>query len=128
MSIGAHKRAAIIARDDSTCYLCHRKLEADEITLDHVTPKSRGGTDAGENLKVACLNCNEIKGERLPGECAASEFIPDKPPMKIQDAESQRTRDKLTKANQRLRLAHVVIDPNTPQSVIDMLTAVIETN
>jgi hypothetical protein len=46
----------------------------------------------------------------------------------IQVAEAQRARDKLTKANQRLRLAHVVINPNTPQSVIDLLTAVIEKN
>lgn len=62
-------RAAIIARDNSTCYLwCGRKLEPSEITIEHVVPLSRGGTHTADNLRVACMPCNSRKGRRLLSE------------------------------------------------------------
>lgn len=54
-------RAAIITRDNSTCYLCGQKLEPDEITFDHVIPFELGGNHTAENLKVACRPCNSAK-------------------------------------------------------------------
>jgi len=38
------------------------------IVLDHILPRSRGGTDALHNLALACVNCNERKGDRTPEE------------------------------------------------------------
>lgn len=35
---------------------------------DHVIPRSRGGTDRFENLVLACLPCNSLKGARLLSE------------------------------------------------------------
>ena len=32
------------------------------LELDHVIPKSRGGTDHIENLQLLCPSCNRIKG------------------------------------------------------------------
>lgn len=32
------------------------------LTIDHHRPRSRGGTDDGENLVYACARCNEHKG------------------------------------------------------------------
>lgn len=32
-------------------------------TLDHVIPKSKGGTNCKENIVAACVNCNSLKGE-----------------------------------------------------------------
>ena len=125
MSISASKRAKVIARDDSTCYLCKRRLEYDEITIDHVTPTIRGGTDAIENLKVACSNCNSVKGNRLVSECDASEFIPDEPPLKVNGAGAHR-HAKLTHANQRLYLARVVVNSNTPQAIIERMIAAVK--
>jgi hypothetical protein len=37
-------------------------------TIDHVLPRSRGGKDEWENLVACCLKCNNIKGDRTPGE------------------------------------------------------------
>jgi hypothetical protein len=62
-------RVRIIERDKQTCYMCKRKLAIEEITLDHVRPRSRGGDDSEANLKVACEPCNNRKGDRLPEEC-----------------------------------------------------------
>ena len=69
---GKIDRAALIERDNYTCYLCWKVLSpltltphSDRLTVDHVVPLSRGGTHALDNLKVACLSCNDKKGAKL---------------------------------------------------------------
>lgn len=59
-------RVAIIARDNSTCYLCERVLSRNEITLDHYIPLSAGGPHTAANLRVACRSCNSRKWTHLP--------------------------------------------------------------
>lgn len=58
-------RAAIIRRDDKTCWICQKRLDFNQIELDHVTPLSRGGKHIPENIKVACRPCNAWKGDRI---------------------------------------------------------------
>ena len=120
VKIGAQKRAAVIERDDSTCYLCHRKLEYDEITIDHVTPPGRGGTKELDNLKVACYRCNNIKGGRLVEECSPDEFITNESPIKV-SGPGVHKREKLAKAHQRIYLVQVAVNVNTPQAVIERM-------
>lgn len=36
--------------------------------VDHVMPRSRGGSDDAENLVIACSHCNRSKGSRTPEE------------------------------------------------------------
>jgi len=62
-------RRKIIERDNSTCYMCGRKLGYLEIVLDHVIPIARGGSHSEDNMKVACAPCNSRKGDKLPAEC-----------------------------------------------------------
>lgn len=38
------------------------------LTLDHIVPKARGGSDSWENLVCACTSCNNKKGDRTPAE------------------------------------------------------------
>ncbi len=38
------------------------------LTIDHIIPKARGGTDSWENLIAACTSCNNKKGDRTPIE------------------------------------------------------------
>lgn len=61
-------RATIIARDNSTCYLCGVVLEPRSVCLDHVVPLSRGGPHTAENLRVTCRKCNERKHDKLLSE------------------------------------------------------------
>lgn len=43
------------------CAYCHCELKLEDVTADHVTPRSRGGTEDG-NIVCACLGCNQAKG------------------------------------------------------------------
>lgn len=56
----------IFARDSYTCQYCG--TETKELTLDHVTPRNRGGQHTWENLVGACKSCNHRKRNRTPEE------------------------------------------------------------
>jgi 5-methylcytosine-specific restriction endonuclease McrA len=59
-------RRNIFERDQNTCQYCRNKGE--QLTLDHIIPRSRGGPDLWENLVTACVRCNIKKGNRTPKE------------------------------------------------------------
>jgi 5-methylcytosine-specific restriction endonuclease McrA len=61
-------RRNIFERDDNCCQYCGRKFERSELTLDHVVPRSRGGTSTWNNIVLACIRCNLRKGDRLLNE------------------------------------------------------------
>ncbi|HYQ80593.1 MAG TPA: HNH endonuclease [Anaeromyxobacteraceae bacterium] len=61
-------RFNIYARDDSTCQYCGRRLPRSELNLDHVLPRSRGGSTTWENVVCSCVACNLRKGGRSPDE------------------------------------------------------------
>lgn len=64
----ALSRKNILMRDRSTCQYCGEVLPASELTLDHVTPRSRGGLSTWENLVACCHVCNRQKGNQLLAE------------------------------------------------------------
>lgn len=64
----ALSRKNILLRDRYTCQYCGGVFSANELTLDHVTPRSRGGKSSWENLVTSCRRCNNHKGDRLPDE------------------------------------------------------------
>ncbi|HKS90501.1 MAG TPA: HNH endonuclease [Tepidiformaceae bacterium] len=61
-------REGILRRDRSTCVYCSGNAQ----TVDHVLPKSRGGSDSWLNLVAACKACNGRKGDRTPQEAGMS--------------------------------------------------------
>lgn len=50
------------------CIYCHRELTMKEATLEHKQPLSRGGTNAKENLAIACKKCNYSKNNKTEEE------------------------------------------------------------
>jgi 5-methylcytosine-specific restriction endonuclease McrA len=64
----ALSRKNILMRDHYTCQYCGNAGGAGDLTLDHVVPRSRGGSSSWENLVAACRRCNNRKGARLPEE------------------------------------------------------------
>ena len=62
------KRLRIFVRDRFRCQYCGQKRGASELTLDHITPRSREGRSTPENLATACVSCNTRKGSRTPEE------------------------------------------------------------
>jgi 5-methylcytosine-specific restriction endonuclease McrA len=59
-------RRNLFHRDGHRCQYCG--YSGDKLSVDHVVPRSRGGSDAWENVTTACLPCNVRKGNRTPRE------------------------------------------------------------
>ena len=59
-------RREIFARDHNTCQYCGKT--GNDLTLDHVLPRHRGGQHTWENLVAACRPCNHRKGGHTPEE------------------------------------------------------------
>jgi len=55
-------------RDGNRCQYTCKLLKADEGSLDHILPRSRGGKDEWENLVWSDKAVNARKGNRLPHE------------------------------------------------------------
>ncbi|MGH9755073.1 MAG: HNH endonuclease [Blastocatellia bacterium] len=61
-------RKNILLRDHYTCQYCDKVFNPSELTLDHVIPKSRGGSSNWDNLVASCKRCNNRKGNGTPDE------------------------------------------------------------
>lgn len=55
-------------RDAFTCQYCGVALSANDLTVEHVLPRSRGGPTSWENCVAACEGCNARKADRTPRE------------------------------------------------------------
>jgi 5-methylcytosine-specific restriction endonuclease McrA len=56
-------RREIFIRDDYTCQYCG--VRSNDLTIDHIIPRSRGGGHSWDNLVSACRPCNHRKGGKL---------------------------------------------------------------
>jgi len=61
-------RQNIYARDRHRCQYCGRRLPLEDLTYDHVLPRSRGGKTEWENIVTCCVTCNRKKGGKTPEE------------------------------------------------------------
>ena len=52
------------------CHYCKKNVPAEELTMDHVIPISRGGVSERFNIVPACKECNNKKKYLLPVEWA----------------------------------------------------------
>ena len=57
-------RTAVLQRDGRKCVYCGRSGKRQPLELDHVVPKSHGGTDRYDNLVAACRTCNQQRGNQ----------------------------------------------------------------
>ena len=71
-------RRGVLVRDDYTCIYCGarsgdrrrggRRLTRSDFSVDHLTPRSRGGVNTWGNTACACRWCNHRKADRTPHE------------------------------------------------------------
>ncbi|MGQ9599800.1 MAG: HNH endonuclease [Anaerolineae bacterium] len=73
-------RRTVMARDHYTCQYCQAQPGKAFLTIDHVVPRSRGGTTHWENVVTACGVCNRHKGNRTPEEAGMSLVRPPRRP------------------------------------------------
>lgn len=59
---------ALFRRDAHLCMYCGECFSAKDLSRDHITPLSRGGTDNWTNVVTACKRCNHHKAGRTPEE------------------------------------------------------------
>lgn len=63
--IRKEKRLAIYLRDGLACCYCGQGVEDDaKLTLDHLIPHVRGGSNTPTNLVTCCHKCNSSRGSR----------------------------------------------------------------
>ena len=67
------KRQDVFARDDYRCVYCGLEKPVEELTIDHVQPRVRGGDHSGGNVVTACVACNTRKGHQRVAEFLASD-------------------------------------------------------
>lgn len=58
-------RRLLIRGDKDECAYCEADLDDYNRTVDHVHPRSRGGSNRMENLVLCCKACNTDKGDQL---------------------------------------------------------------
>lgn len=64
MSIPAKLRQEVIAAASARCEYCQTssRITGTPLVMEHVLPKSLGGSDKRANLAASCYRCNEFKG------------------------------------------------------------------
>jgi 5-methylcytosine-specific restriction endonuclease McrA len=67
----AFTRFNVFLRDRFTCQYCGAK---EDLTFDHVIPRSKGGLTTWENVVAACSPCNLKKGDKLPRDAEMFPF------------------------------------------------------
>ena len=64
----AFTRFNVFLRDRFCCQYCGKNLPTQELTFDHVIPRSRGGLTEWTNVVAACSTCNLRKANKLSQE------------------------------------------------------------
>jgi len=59
-------RRNVFKRDHWACQYCGCQPGGEELTIDHVIPRSQGGTSTWDNCVLACIDCNKHKADRTP--------------------------------------------------------------
>jgi hypothetical protein len=68
--ISGPTRALVFDRCNARCVYCDRAIgPRTKWQIDHVVPRSKGGTDDPDNLVVSCPACNAAKADNLGYIC-----------------------------------------------------------
>jgi 5-methylcytosine-specific restriction endonuclease McrA len=59
------------------CRYCGRMLTREEATVDHVRPRSKGGSNKPQNFRIACAPCNKDKSDKWGEPESSDTFAPD---------------------------------------------------
>lgn len=62
------------------CCYCGGKFSTRELNLDHVMPRSRGGSTNWDNIVLSCIPCNTRKADRTPAEAGMKLLVQPKRP------------------------------------------------
>lgn len=63
-----YEKKSVYAKCNWTCAICGNPVKYKKMTVDHIIPLSKGGTNAMDNLQLACKRCNLMKADFSPDE------------------------------------------------------------
>lgn len=61
-------KRTIYDRQNGLCAYCGQRRQLKRMTVDHIIPLSKGGTNDIDNLQCTCRKCNGLKEDMLPSE------------------------------------------------------------
>lgn len=107
--LGYEVREYLLEKWNRTCAYCNKKDVPLEI--DHINPKSKGGSDSVSNLTIACRACNQRKGNK-----PIAEFLRNKPDTlkRIQAYAQAPLRDAAAVNATRYAIGRVIKELNLP--------------
>ena len=73
-------RRNLFERDAFTCQYCGKHVGGERMSIDHVTPRSKGGKTNWQNCVLACVRCNSAKGDRTLREAGLRLLNEPRPP------------------------------------------------
>lgn len=76
-------RKAILKRDYYTCQYCGYAGTPPQLGVDHIMPRSRGGSNTFDNCVTSCHPCNIKKGSRTPEEAGMKLMNKPEPPKRF---------------------------------------------
>lgn len=59
------KRRRLYEAAEGRCSVCFEKIAFEQSTADHILPRSLGGTNKMDNLRLTCFWCNQRSGRKL---------------------------------------------------------------
>ena len=86
----AFTRFNVFLRDRFQCQYCSVVSASEDLTFDHVLPRSRGGKTTWDNVVTACQACNLAKSNRTPRESGMYPLHPAERPTTFQLQENGR--------------------------------------
>ena len=74
MGFDVEKREKVLEKSNGLCSCCKKDLRANHfvakgerikklMTVDHIIPKSKGGSNKLDNLTASCYKCNQDKAD-----------------------------------------------------------------
>jgi len=99
-------RRNIYARDRNSCQYCGKRFPTSELSLDHVRPRSLGGTMSWDNVVCCCVRCNVRKGGRLPKQAGMKLILAPVQPKRSPVVTLRLTSDKYASWKQFLNAAY----------------------
>lgn len=73
-------RRNVFLRDKHTCQYCAKVFPENELNLDHVLPRDKGGKTTWDNIVTSCIRCNTKKANKLPHEAGMHPLRKPAPP------------------------------------------------
>jgi hypothetical protein len=61
-------RRTLFKRDNMQCQYCGCMPGSEELTIEHIVPRSKGGLTTWENCVLACIPCNRKKADKTPAQ------------------------------------------------------------